>query len=145
MKEIVMFAHNAVLPGHAKPGGLLPAQAVVLFAYGVVLWFAAAMAIRYGVPAGAFGSVANILLYAVTAPVCFLIVLGAASTGQLARGTLLSGISIACIGGLLGDSFALPWLPALYGPDAAAILPGVAWLFFGVACCLISALWLDRA
>jgi hypothetical protein len=140
-----MSGHNAVLPGHAKLGGLMPAQALVLLAYGVVLWFAAAMVIRFGVPAGMFGPAANILVYAVTAPVCFLAVLGAASAGRLARGGLLSGISIVCVGGLLGDGFALPWMPRLYGPDAAAILPGLAWLFFGVACCLMSALWLDRA
>jgi hypothetical protein len=141
----MMSVHNAVLPGHAKLGGLAPAQAALLFVYGVVLWFAAAMAIRYGVPAGVFGPTDNIFVYAVTAPVCFLAVLGAANAGRLARGTLLSGITVACIGGLLGDAFALPWLPGFYGPDVALILPGVAWLFFGVACCLMSAIWLDRA
>ncbi len=139
-----MSAHNAVLPARTKLGGLAPAQAVTLFVYGVVLWFAAAMAIRYGVPAGVFGPAGLVLVYAVTAPVSFLAVLGAASTGRLAPGSLLSGVTVACIGGLLGDAVALPWLPAIYGPDPAAILPGVAWLFFGVACCLMSALWLER-
>jgi hypothetical protein len=30
-------------------------------------------------------------------------------------------------------------MPGFYGPHAAAMLPGLAWLFFGVSTCLLFA------
>jgi hypothetical protein len=124
--------------------GLSGRQVMILSAYGLVLWFLAALAIRYGTPAGLFGRSANIVAYAVTAPGSFLLASSSARWAQLRPGQILAGVTVASVAGLGGDGVAIAWLPRLYGDDATAALPGIAWLSFGVAASLVWAFWLDR-
>jgi len=118
-------------------GQLRPWQAASLVALGIVLWFLAAMLIRYGIPAGLFGSKASIaVLYAATIPGAWLLVRLCRRTGALTPEQIVPGVAIASAAALPCDGMALTWAPQLYGPDAASILPAAAWLLWGVGFCL---------
>ncbi len=125
--------------------GSLPAIHVLLLAgYGVVLWWLAAWFIRSLTPAGVFHGLAGLLTWAATVVVAYGFAWAGGRLKRLGPGRLLPGIVVPCIAALLCDSIAVVWMPGLYGPDAAAMLPGLAWLFFGVSECLLFAYVLDR-
>jgi len=122
-------------------GQLHPRQTASLAALGIVLWFLAALLIRYAGPAGLFdGGLASALLFALTIPAAWLLARLCRRTAGLTPGQLVPGVAVASLAGLLCDAMALTWTPALYGADAAHIVPAVAWLFWGVGFCLALAL-----
>ncbi len=140
-----MSAHPAALAPRTGLAGLSPTQIVILSAYGLMLWLVAAFMIRYGTPAGLFGRLANIPVYAVTAAGAVLLIRSSARWAGLRRGQLLAGTAIVSIAALFADGIAIAWAPTLYGMDAAASLPGIAWLSFAVASSFVWALRLDHA
>jgi hypothetical protein len=125
--------------------GSLPAIHVLLLgAYGVVLWWLAALFIRAATPAGLFSGAAGFLTCAATVGVAYLLVWAGLRLKRLGPARLLPGIVVPCMAALFCDSVAVVWMPGFYGPEAAAMLPGLAWLFFGVSMCLLFAYVLDR-
>jgi hypothetical protein len=125
-------------------GSLKPLQVATLAAYGVALWFIAALAIRYGTPAGVFGPRANVPVYAATAVGCFGLIWAASRLGPLGRAHLLPVITWISLAALLCDGWAIAWWPGLYGAAPEQLLPGIAWLSFAVGICLFWALILPR-
>jgi hypothetical protein len=144
MKEVTMSAHQATLSPRAGLAGLSLSQIIILDVYGLALWLIAAVMIRYGTPAGLFGPLANIPVYAVTAVGAWLLVRSSARWAGLRPGQLLAGTVIVSIAALSADGIAIAWAPTLYGADAAASLPGIAWLSFAVASSFVWALRLDH-
>jgi hypothetical protein len=125
--------------------GSLPAIHVLLLAsYGVVLWWLAAWFIRSLTPAGVFHGPAGLVTWVATVGVAYGLAWAGGRLKRLGPERVLPGIVVPCIAALLCDSIAVVWMPGLYGPDAAAMLPGLAWLFFGVSACLLFAYMLDR-
>jgi len=115
-------------------------KVTVLAAYGIALWYIAALMVRYGTAAGLYGRDANLFAYIATALAFGPLIWAARRT---ARGLLLPAITIVSLAALLCDGLAITWWPTLYGPDAASSLPGIAWLSFAVACGLLWALLLE--
>jgi hypothetical protein len=124
--------------------GLQPRQAGLLAIYGIVLWFLAALMIRYGTPSGVFSRQGNVPVYAVTAASCFFLVRLMAASPRLSAGQLLPAVALACLVALLCDGVAIAWLPSLYGNDLTLLLPGIAWLSFAVGLCLLFAMVAER-
>jgi hypothetical protein len=145
MKEVPMSAHQETLAPRTSLAGLSLTQIIILAAYGLMLWLVAAFVIRYGTPAGLFGRLANIPVYAVTAAGALLLVRSSARWAGLRRGQLVAGTVIVSTAALFADGFAIAWAPTLYGADAAASLFGIAWLSFAVASSFAWALRLDHA
>ena len=57
------FANVATATGRLRRG-----QAVILAGLGILLWFTAALSIRYGIPADLFGGRAGIVLFTLNVP-----------------------------------------------------------------------------
>jgi hypothetical protein len=140
-----MSVHQTTLAPRTSLAGLSLTQIVILSAYGLALWLIAAIMIRYGTPAGLFGRLANIPVYAMTAASAGLLVLSSARWARMRRGQFVAGTVIVSTAALFADGFAIAWAPTLYGMDAAAALPGIAWLSFAVASSFAWALRLDHA
>ncbi len=121
-----------------------PAQALRLMAYGTALWFLAALAVRYGTPAGLFTGPAGIVTYVATFALTYAHAWAGRRMPHIGPGRLLSATAIATFPALLLDGIAVVWMPGLYGPDAAAMLPGLAWVFAGAGGFLLFAVMLDR-
>ena len=139
-----MSAHLQISSPLGAERSLKPLQTATLAAYGVVLWFLAALAIRYGTPSGVFGPRANIPVYAATAAGCFALIWAASRSSRLPPGQMLPAIALVSLAALLCDGWAIAWWPSLYGAEPALLLPGIAWLSFAVGICLLWTLVLQR-
>lgn len=117
------------------------ARNIVLVVLGAVLWFAAAMVIRYTLPLGWFGRGAAPILFAVSAALSPLVVLAVHRVTRGQAGGHLRTAALACIPALLLDGLAFVWQPSLYGA-VDLTLPG-GWLMYGVGAILASGATLD--
>ncbi|WP_332770013.1 hypothetical protein [Phenylobacterium sp.] len=117
------------------------ARNILLVAIGVVLWFAAAMVVRFAAPLGWFSPDAAPIVFAVSAALAPLVVLAVHRLTGGQPGGHLRTAALASTPALLLDGMAFVWQPQLYGvPDLT--LPG-AWLLYGVGAILASGLTLD--
>ena len=64
--------------------------------------------------------------------------------GRLRGQALVDAVAVISLAALFGDRVAIAWLPKMYGPDSALMLPGLAWLSFTVACFLLASVTLVR-
>lgn len=136
-----MSSQSGLYHGTATP--LHGQQLAGLAAFGVVLWFLAALLIRYAAPAGLFDGAATVRLYALTMPAAWLMVRLCGRLAALTPGQLVPGVGVGSLAGLLCDAVALTWTPGLYAADPARIVPAVAWLFWGVGASLACAFVID--
>lgn len=114
-------------------GQLRRGQATRLAASGVALWLLFALLIRFSISAGLFGSAAaSVLLFIAAIPLAWPMIWLCRHTAGLTPEQVVPGVAVASAAALLCDGVALTWAPSLYGPDAASILPVVAWLLWGV-------------
>ncbi len=131
-------------PDTGAPSRLRANQVVSLAVFGVVAWLVAALFIRYSTPWGLFSSAASVPLFVLTVPGAWLLVRVGRRVGSLQPSQLVAGIAVADAAALLCDGIALTWAPALYGTDAASILPAAAWLLWGVGVIFALALFSAR-
>ena len=112
---------------------------------GVVVWFAAALFIRY-YETMLFGAPSQNLaiLYAATIPVCYVSVLIAQKLPKLSAQSLCAGLCVGYTAALLLDGLALVWAPQLYSMAASPVPYGSAWLLWGVCWLLASAVIISR-
>jgi hypothetical protein len=121
------------------------ARYIALFVQGAVIWFLAAMFIRFTVLAGWMdGGPATVVIFALSLvgsalgiEVIHRIVRG--QPGEMVR----SAAVIALVGAML-DGLAIVWTPQLYSLDPAARAVGGAWLLWIVGTILAYALARDR-
>jgi hypothetical protein len=123
---------------------LTPARIAILAVVGAVLWFLAAMFIRFAGPLGAFRGVWVPILYALAGPLLAPAVLFGRRAGGAGRDRILASVAVMCVTALFLDGVALAWFRGLYGSDPAVILGGAAWLLWGVGVALILALFTRR-
>lgn len=112
-----------------------PAVNLPLFVgIGVVLWFVAAMMIRFLGPAVFVpGSAALPLVFALSIPVAWAF-LWVGTTGIGVRGAaVMPAVIIMSFTAMFLDGLALTFFPALYGLPPASLLMGAALLLWGVA------------
>lgn len=126
-------------PTHERPLALTAAQLAAVIAIGVAFWFAAAMTVQLGAPAGLFGPAGSVLLFAVSVPICWASVLLCRKIARLEAGQVLPGIAIGLVAATCCDAVALTWAQGLYGSDPAQVTLGAAWILWGVAFFLLFA------
>ena len=112
---------------------------------GVVVWFAAALFIRY-YETMLFGAPSQNLaiLYAANIPVCYVSVLIAQKLAKLSAQSLCAGLCVGNAAALLLDGLALVWAPQLYSMAASPVPYRSAWLLLGVCWLLASAVIISR-
>lgn len=132
---------NVPHPGHAaRPASatpLSPRQAATLAAWGVLLWFAVALFIRWAPPALFGRGVATALLFAAAAPIAWVSIWATQRVAALRPDQLVAGAALASAAAMFCDGIALTW-SSLYGPGTD-LVPAAAWLLWGVAAILTAA------
>lgn len=118
---------------------------IALVVQGVIIWFAAAMCIRYGLLAGWYED--GRIMAAVFAASLVGAALGIELIYRIVRGEkgemVRTAAVIALVGAML-DGLAIVWTPLLYTSDRAALSFGGAWLLWIVGTILAYALVRDR-
>jgi hypothetical protein len=125
-------------------GDLTLGRTVILAAIGAVLWFMAAMFIRFVGPLGAFHGIWVPILYALAAPVLAPAILLGPRAAGLPRERVLTSVSVMSVTALFLDGVCLAWFRGLYGTDPVVILGGAAWLLWAVGAALALALSVRR-
>lgn len=112
-------------------------QTVFSVIYGVILWFLAAMMVRYLGPLGAFEGVALLITYALVIPgtVPF-IWLGQRLIG-LATLQLSNSVMVITATALMLDGLAFNFFRSLYGSDLATVMAGSALILWGAGIGLV--------
>jgi hypothetical protein len=123
------------------PGRLGRAQLGRLAVLAVVIWYAAAVFIRFALPAGLYGGGPGALLFAATVPLAWGSVWLAVRVAGLRPAQVVPGTAFACAVAMLCDGVALTWAPGVYGGASARLALGAAWLLFGVGAILVGALF----
>ena len=120
-------------------------QLAITILMGVVLWFVAAMMLKYLEPMGVLDGNARLLTYALiipgTVPFVFLIKMAAG----LGRHQLALGLSLATGTALLCDGVATAWFPELYGPDNDSVLRSAAAILWGGGAAIMLGFLFNRA
>lgn len=112
---------------------------------GVIVWFAAALFIRYYETMLFSAPDQNLaILYAVTVPVSYVSVLIAQKLANLTAQTLCTGLCVGTAAALLMDGLALVWAPHIYSMTMTPVPYGSAWLLWGVCWLLASAVLISR-
>ena len=124
------------LPAAAVPLG--PGQAAALVAWGVLLWFAAALLIRWAPPV-LFGRRAwTALLFASALPNAWLTIWATRRLLSLRDDQFVPAAALASAAAMFCDGVALTWT-SLYGPETRDLVPVAALLLWGVAAILVAA------
>ena len=127
--------NQAGCPGY--PASLSPRQAAILVGWGVLLWFAVALFIRWAPPVLFGRGVATALLFAAAAPIAWASVWATQWVASLRPDQLVAGAALASAAAMFCDGIALTW-SSLYG-SGADLVPAAAWLLWGVAAILTAA------
>jgi hypothetical protein len=107
-------------------------QLTFLIAISVMLWFAAASAVRIGSPLGMFGPTASIASFAAGIPIAWISVVLIVKMLKLLPGQIVPAISLGLGLATCLDGLAITWLGSLYGSELAQITLGAAWILWGV-------------
>jgi len=121
----------------ASSAPLSPRQAAILVTWGVLLWFAVALFIRWAPPALFGRGVATALLFAAAAPIAWASIWATQRVASLRPGQLVAGAALASAAAMFCDGIALTW-SSLYG-SGTDLVPAAAWLLWGVAAILTAA------
>lgn len=116
-------------------------QVTIMAVYGIILWFAAAVAIRALEPLGAQQAPAILLVYALIVPGFYPFILLARRIAGLRIDQTLIGVAIATGTAGLIDAHALIFIPELYGPRPTAAGATILW---GIGVVLLMAAAMNR-
>lgn len=122
-----------------RPGALAFGQIATVIVLGVIFWFSAAMAVRFGGPAGFFGPTASVIAFVVVIPACWLAVLFTKRVAKLGAGQTIPGVVVGAVTATFCDGIGLTWGNGLYGTDPVMTTFGAAWILWGVGLFLLFA------
>lgn len=128
---------------HAAGASLAPRQIAILIAWGVVLWFAAAMFIRFAPDAIFARGPATALAFAAAAPLAWLCIRGTRRIAALRRRQQVAGVALAAAAAMLCDGVAFTWT-SIYRPGDRDLAPAAAWILWGVALTILGAFAAER-
>lgn len=120
-------------------------QVAFSIVYGVILWFIAAMIVRFIGPMGAFEGTALLITYGLVIPgtVPF-IMLGQRLMG-LSKGQVAGSVMIITATALILDGIALNFFRGLYGSDPVVIMAGAALIMWGAGIGLVLGMAMGRS
>ena len=112
-------------------------HALLFVVIGAVLWFLAAMLIRF-FPSLFAGDGTTAILFFVSVPATWLLIYLLMTITGLAREHVFSATCVGVVTAMFLDGFAITWAPRIYGGASDHLASGAAWLLYGVAvfmCC----------
>ncbi len=119
-------------------------QTIKLSVIGAILWFVAAMMVRFGGSAGLLSGWWVPIVYVLTIPLSVAFV----QCGRLAgisRDQTQISVAVMVASATLIDGIALSGFPALYGSDPAIILRGAALILWGVGVAMVLGMVMNRS
>jgi Family of unknown function (DUF5367) len=119
-------------------------QFIISVTYGAVLWFIAAMIVRYIGPMGAFDGTALIVSYALVVPGTVPFILIAQKLIGLEKTQIARSVMIITTTALLLDGIALNFFAGLYGSDPAIVMAGAALIMWGAGVGLLLGLIMGK-
>jgi len=117
---------------------LSPSQAAALATWGVFLWFAAALLIRWAPPVLFGRGTWTVLLFAAALPNAWLTMWATQRLLSLRADQLVPAAALAAAAAMFCDGVALTWT-TLYGPETKDLVSAAALLLWGVAAILVAA------
>lgn len=108
-------------------------QIVTMAIFGALLWFLAAMTLRYLGPMGIYEGANRAVLYVLIVPVTVPFVLLARRLGGLAPNQIGVAYAVGTTSAMLLDGLALAWFPALYGGTPELVAGAGAAILWGAA------------
>lgn len=106
-------------------------QTLILIAFGVVGWFAAALLIRFLEPYGVFDGAAWVWTYVLIIPGSVPLVWIGRAIAKLTKVQLGVAAATFTATALLLDGLAVAWIPWLYGSSTEHVLAGAAAILWG--------------
>lgn len=129
----------------AKRLPIRPDQSVRLILIGALLWFVAAMILRFVGPLGAFEGLNRVLTYVLIIPGTVPFLLLSVRLAGLQRNQIAFGVAMITATAALLDGIALAWFPGLYGTGSIQVANSGAAILWGAGVGLFLGLMLDRA
>lgn len=124
--------------------GLRSGQTVACLIIGAILWFVAALMLRYMGPMGVYEGTSRVILYALIVPgtIPFLVV--GFRIARLDQSQKFAGVSVMLMAAMLIDGTALAWFPGLYGhtPDLVAGAGGT--ILWGAGIALVLGFFMNK-
>lgn len=105
--------------------------------YGIILWFIAAMIVRFIGPMGAFEGIALLITYGLVIPGTIPFVMIGQRLMGLQKGQVAGSLMIITATALLLDGIALNFFRDLYGSDPVTIMAGAALIMWGAGVGLV--------
>lgn len=128
-----------------RPYPAMPrAQIVILCAMGVILWFVAAVMLRYLGPIGIYEGWPRVLTYALIIPGTAPFVLLIRWIANVKPGQLGMAMSVATTAAMLMDGLALGWFPSLYGAGVEMHAGAGGTILWGAAVGIILGFLMDK-
>ena len=119
-------------------------QIAVFLVYGVVVWFLAALLLRWLGPLGIYQGGLRLLVYLLIIPGTLPLVWLSARLAGNAPGQLFPGFTLASAMAALCDGMALAWTPTLYGATTALHAGAGAMILWGLGVGIFLAYLWDR-
>lgn len=119
-------------------------QVIISTIYGALLWFVAAMIVRYIGPMGAFEGEALVITYALVIPGTVPFLMLEQKLMGLAKGQLAGSVMVITATALLLDGLALNFFRGLYGNDRLIIMAGAALIMWGAGVGLVLGMVMAR-
>jgi hypothetical protein len=119
-------------------------QTVILALYGAVLWFLAAMIVRFVGPMGAFDGAMMFVTFALVIPGTVPAIWIARKIASFRRDQTAIGVTVITATALLLDGVAHAWFSGLYGSDPALRVSAASTIFWGAGVGLVLGLLMNQ-
>jgi hypothetical protein len=120
----------------AQACSLSSTQTARSIALGIFFWFVAALCVRYFSSAESAGGPRSLLTFALSIPGGWLVMWITRRVAALQPAQMVPGLAMGVAAASFCDGIAMTWTRALYGSAPEQILPGAAWILWGVGCIL---------
>lgn len=127
-----------------KSLSLTQTQLIRVITMGVILWFAAAMLLRWLGPMGVHEGMWRVLMYALIIPGTLPFVFLVKRIAGLQDHQVALGYAAATTAAMLCDGLALAWMPDLYGGSAELVAGAGAVILWGAGVGIVLAFLVNK-
>jgi hypothetical protein len=124
--------------------GLSNPQTVLLIVLGAILWFLAAVILRFIYPMGALEGAARLITYVLVIPGTLPFVILTRTLVKLSPHQLFTGVAVATMTALLIDGIVIAWFPGVYGSELPQLTSCAAIILWGAGVGMVLALILNK-